>query len=112
MPQRRGRAQRRAESVDDAQLAELQIVADRIRTDEQSRKRIAESIEQLFSIGIRRCDALIEADDNDGDVHEIDGKRWVSLPLSRGLLCRGCGQEFAEPVAESLNFQSPPVAQP
>lgn len=94
-------------SAEFSPTADIQIVADRIRIDASTASRIAESVEQTFSNADGRCVVLVEAYDHDDDVVEVDGKRWCRVLLSQHLMCQSCGQEFATPSAESLNFQSP-----
>ncbi len=95
--------------VEGFKAASIQIVADRVKIDADSAVRLAESIEQTFLAADGRCLAIVEAaeDVNDADCIFVDSKRWVKIPLSRHLMCLGCGQEFTAPSAEQLNFQSP-----
>ncbi|MEQ9408412.1 MAG: excinuclease ABC subunit UvrA [Fuerstiella sp.] len=85
----------------------IRIVADRVRIDEASLPRLAESIEVVFAKGNGRCEALIECSQGETATEQIDGKDWRLLTLSSHLMCTGCGREFLKPEAESLNFQSP-----
>lgn len=95
-------------SADISSVSSVQIVADRIRIDESGAGRMAESIELVFASADGRCVAVVETDDdNASDVIEIDGKRWIKIPLSQRLQCLACGKEFESPTAEALNFQSP-----
>lgn len=89
--------------------ATVQIVTDRVKIAASSAVRLAESIEQTFAAADGRCVAIVEAGDDasEADCIIVDDKRWLRIPLSRHLMCQGCGQEFAVPSAEHLNFQSP-----
>lgn len=95
------------EKVADEQLTNARVVADRLRTDEASRSRISESVEQLFVAGVNQFEALIAADETAEKTRMVDGHRWKIFPMSQRLMCRGCGRDFDEPLPESLNFQSP-----
>lgn len=107
-----------------ASSATVRIIADRIRIDEASADRIAESLEQVFSVADGRCDVLIEittspdtaetSADSSTVAHahhasriEVDGRPWNLLRLSQRLMCVSCGQEFETASPEMLNFQSP-----
>lgn len=87
----------------------IQIVADRVKIEASAAVRLAESIEQTYLAADGRATAIVEANDdtNEADSVVVDGKRWIRIPLSRHLMCQGCGREFTVPSAEQLNFQSP-----
>ena len=87
--------------------ASLLVVADRIRVERNSLARMAESIEQIFATSDGRCVALIQTSAKEHATLQIDNAPWLRLPLSQHLLCQSCGQEFALPSSEQLNFQSP-----
>ncbi len=96
------------ESLNGDTVAGLRIVVDRIRIDEASAERIAESIEQAFEQGDGTCCALIENQVDTGTAVEVvDDKSWMPVTLSRQLSCLNCGRRFETPTAESLNFLSP-----
>ena len=97
-------AQENRDTRDESPVA---IVTDRIRIDADAASRIAESIEQVFTLADGQCVAFIETDAGGVDSEVIDGKTWRRAVFSRKMRCPGCDREFAAAIPEVLNFQSP-----
>lgn len=83
----------------------LEVVADRIRMNAESRVRLTESVEQAFSVGAGKCELVVESVESDTSgeatgslrLSEIDGKVWRRFPICSGLMCPSCGQSFPPP---------------
>lgn len=80
------------------------VVVDRLALGRTSPERLAESAEAALAAGEGACVALVEDDDGE---RTIDERRWSVRRYSRGLVCGGCGREFAEPTPQLFNFNSP-----
>ena len=103
----------RQTTADVAGTAEtVKVIADRIRVSEDSRARLAESIEQLFTVNEGTCELLIECTNETPGHVTVDGRSWQQRTISRQPTCPSCQRQFVTASAESLNFLSPVGACP
>jgi excinuclease ABC subunit A len=78
--------------VDRYKIHNIEIVVDRIKVNENSRQRLAESVEVGLNYG-------------NGNIIIADGKE--DLVFSRNLACLDCGISFQELAPNSFSFNSP-----
>lgn len=83
------------------------VIADRIKITESGAARIAESIEQVFTLAEGHCTVLLDSQAAVGSAICVDDKDWTTLQFSRQLSCPGCDRRFGTPSPEMLNFHSP-----
>lgn len=98
------------EVIDDDAASDQQqvlIVADRIKVEASAESRIAESIEQVFTLADGHCTILADSPKEGATVITVDAKPWTVVRLSRQLACPDCDRRFGSPSPEMLNFQSP-----
>ena len=87
---------RELDDVENAPPGEaLQIVVDRFALRPDSRKRIAESLEQAFHYGKGRLNLYLPRD------------HWRAEPFSNHLHCPHCDISYRDPVPNLFSFNSP-----
>lgn len=82
--------------IDVSGLQSVEVVLGRFRIDESSRERIADSIEQAFSLTTGMIHVLEESPDG-----------WASHRYHASFSCNQCGNEFPEPTPQLFSFNSP-----
>ncbi len=82
--------------IDVTNLVSVEIVLGRFRVDEKSRERIADSIEQAFSLTGGMIHVLEEA-----------AEGWTNHRYHASFSCNRCGDEFPEPTPHLFSFNSP-----
>jgi excinuclease ABC subunit A len=82
--------------LDTAGWSGVEVVVGRFSVTGENRQRIAEAVEQAFTISPAMVSILEQAGDG-----------WISHRFSSALACNRCGTEFVEPVPHLFSFNSP-----
>jgi len=75
----------------------VDLVIDRLSISEDSRSRLADSLELAFEEGNEQAIALIEGDKNE----------WNELHLSQGFACHLCGTTYPTPTPKLFSWNHP-----
>ncbi len=83
------------------------VIVDRLATGKVAPQRLIESLESCFLNGDDCCMVLMQAEDDDAENVEIDGRPWRLTRFSARLDCDQCGRLFLEPEPRLLSYRSP-----
>ena len=89
----------------------IYIVVDRLKVakDDDSSRRIRESVETTFALGHQQLVLVWEADTNNDvfETIEIDGRKWNLKKFSGNRTCGNCGVTVTRPDASLFNYMTP-----
>lgn len=90
------------------------VIVDRLKTGDDDRRRVRDSLETAFARGGGRCAVYVEAGDQAlpevdalGRVAGVDGAAWRRIGFVNRLACEDCGIAYAEPEPRLFSFNSP-----